>query len=131
MKLWQVNALRAEALAFSIATWAAVFLCAAALSGCMGSNTPPPAVEVRTVVEKVIVPVPCVTASDIAPEPPHVANQLTGQAGHDLLIVDQSALDLRTWGEANAAQLKACAGPARAPAGPPPAPGPQNLLPAQ
>ena len=128
MKRWQVSAVRAGAIAFSIAAWAALFLCAAALSGCMGSDTPPPAVEVHTVVEKVLVPVPCVTASNIAPEPAHVANQLTGQAGHDLLIVDQSSLDLRTWGEANTAQLKACV---TAPAGPPPAPGPQNLLPAQ
>lgn len=108
-----------------VAFWALV---AFSLTGCSAATTPPPAVEVHTVVQRVLVPVPCVTDGNIAPEPAHVASRLNGQAGHDLLIVDQSALELRTWGEANTAQLKACV---TAPAGAPPVPEPQNLLPAQ
>lgn len=92
--------------------WTVVAL-AVALAGCAG-HVPPPAIEVRTVEVKVPVPVPCVNRSDIAPEPAHVANRLTGQAKHDLLVVDQSALELRTWGQGMAAQLIACSRPAPA-----------------
>ena len=87
----------------------------AALAGCAGDNTPPPAIQIQTVVEKVPVPVPCVKREDIAPEPGHVAGQLTGKAGHDLLVVDQSALELRTWGEVLQAQLLACSTPGETP----------------
>lgn len=88
---------------------------AVALAGCAG-RTPPPAIEVRTVEVKVPVPVSCVKREDIAPEPPYVASRLTGQAKHDLLVVDESALQLRTWGQALAAQLIACASSPAAPA---------------
>ena len=130
MSIWQtghadisprtVRLIRWGVLLFLVLFWLAA---GTALVGCSAAVTPPPAVEVHTVVERVPVAVPCVNASDIAPEPPHVANQLTGKAGHDLLVVDQSALDLRTWGEHNTAQLIACAG---APAATPPAPATQS-----
>lgn len=87
-----------------------VLVLAAALAGCAG-HTPPPSIEVRTVEVKVPVSVPCVDRKDIAPEPPLVASLLTGYAGHDLLVVDQSALALRTWGQGLAAQLIACSRP--------------------
>ena len=120
-----VQLIRWAMVLFLVVFWLAV---GSALTGCASDNAPPPAVEVHTVVEKVPVVVPCVRPEDIAPEPEHVASKLNGQAGHDLLIVDQSALDLRTWGEANTAQLKACAG---APGGQPPASAMQSPPPAQ
>jgi len=111
-----VQLIRWAVVLFLVVFWLAV---GSALTGCASDNTPPPAIEVHTVVQKVPVVVPCVRPEDIAPEPEHVAGKLNGQAGHDLLIVDQSALDLRTWGEANTAQLKACAGtPGGGPSGP-------------
>jgi len=79
---------------------------------CSGCSTGPklaPAVQVERVEVKVAVPVPCVKTKDIPPEPPHVASTLTGEAAHDLLIVDGSALDLRTWGESLSVKLLACA----------------------
>lgn len=84
---------------------------ALALAGCATDQVPPPAIQIQTVEVKVPVPVPCVEAKDVAPEPAYVASRLTGSAKHDLLIVDQSALELRTWGQGMAAQLKACAAP--------------------
>lgn len=69
---------------------------------------PPPTIQVKPVVEKVLVPIPCINAGDLLPEPPHVASQLNGMAGHDLLIVDQSALDLRAWGEDTYGKLTRC-----------------------
>lgn len=87
---------------------------ALALAGCATDRTPPPAIQVKTVEVKVPVPVPCVRREDIPAEPARVASRLTGNAGHDLLIVDQSALELRTWGQGMAAQLIACAQPAPA-----------------
>lgn len=88
----------------------------ALLSGCTTARIPPPAVKVETVTVEKLVPVPCVTPKDIPAEPPHVANQLNGQAGHDLLVVDQSALALRSWGAVMHAQLTACSAPAIPPA---------------
>ncbi len=61
-------------------------------------------VEVRTV--EVAVPAPC--PADPAPEPELVGNQLTGNAAHDLVIVTQSALELRIWGRGLRAALEAC-----------------------
>lgn len=77
-------------------------------TGCAGPKVPP-AVQVERVEVKVAVPVSCVKRATIPAEPPHVASTLTGEAAHDLLIVDGSALDLRTWGESLAAMLSACA----------------------
>jgi len=61
--------------------------------------------EVRTVY--VPTPVPC--DADIPAEPPPVADQLNGQAAHDLAIVAASALSLRVWGKSLQATLQACA----------------------
>ena len=69
------------------------------LSACAGDDTPPAACPPPPPPAKVIVPVACVARANITPEPAHVANRLTGQAGHDLEVVDSSALELRTWGE--------------------------------
>lgn len=74
------------------------------LSAC---NHPQPGISVRTV--EVPVPVPCLPADSIPPEPPQVGEQLTGNAASDLLIVAASALDLRAWGITMQAALKACA----------------------
>ena len=65
-----------------------------------------PAVEVRTV--EVAVPRACVPADQIPAEPETVADQLTGQAGADTLILAESALQLRAWGRELAALLRAC-----------------------
>jgi len=64
------------------------------LSAC-GAQTPPPAVEVRTVTVKVPVPTACVDKASIPAEPPKVGSQLTGDARHDLDVVSASALRLR------------------------------------
>jgi hypothetical protein len=96
---------RWAAILFLVIFWSLV---AFALAGCASDQCPPPAQVPVVVPQKVIVTAPCVNRSDIAPEPPHVANQLTGQSGHDLLVVDQSALALRTWGESLSGQLVAC-----------------------
>lgn len=45
------------------------------------------------------VPVACVDPAQVPPEPPHVTEQLDGDAVHDLGIVAPSALELRKWGE--------------------------------
>ena len=59
-------------------------------------------------VERVEVPVPAKCPADPAPEPELVGNQLTGNAAHDLVIVTQSALELRIWGRGLRAALEAC-----------------------
>lgn len=61
-------------------------------------------VEIRTV--EVAVPAKCPV--DPAPEPSTVGNDLTGNAAHDLVIVTQSALELRIWGRSLRAALEAC-----------------------
>ena len=80
-----------------------------ALAGGCACRVPPPAIRVSTVTVRVPVPVPCIKAvSELPEEPPLVASQLTGRAKHDLLIVDQSALSLRTWGESLRGMLIGC-----------------------
>ena len=61
-------------------------------------------VEIRTVE----VPAPAKCPASDAPEPELVGNQLTGNAAHDLVIVTQSALELRIWGRGLRAALEAC-----------------------
>ena len=83
-----------------------------ALTGaCVTNGCPPPAISALPVNVEVPLPVPCAKLAGIAGEPAHVASKLTGKAKHDLELVDQSALELRTWGEGLHAQLKACATP--------------------
>lgn len=65
-------------------------------------------VEIRTV--PVPVPMPCLPADQIPPEPETVGHLLTGSAAHDLVIVAASALRLRAWGQELAAAHQACAG---------------------
>lgn len=84
-----------------------VFVMALALAGC---NTTEPAVRVETVEVKVPVPVACIDADDIPPEPPRISEQLNGNAGHDLDIVAQSALELRSALRKTRALLLACVG---------------------
>jgi hypothetical protein len=67
---------------------------ASGLSACAG-KTPPPAIEVHTVVQKIPVPVACVDKTKIPDEPPKIASQLTGEARHDLDITGASAVRLR------------------------------------
>lgn len=73
---------------------ACALIALAALSGC-GAQTPPPAVEIRTITVEKPVAVACVDKASIPAEPPKVATQLTGDARHDLDIVSGSALRLR------------------------------------
>jgi hypothetical protein len=75
----------------------------AALSACSHTG----GVKVERV--EVPTPVPCLRTEDIPPEPLHVADKLTGQAAHDLVIVAESALELRIWGRSMRAALEACA----------------------
>ncbi len=84
---------------------------ALALAGC--AKTTPPAVELRVQKVEVPVPQPCLAADRIPAEPPRIANELTGDARHDLDLVAASALRLRAWGETMTAVLRACAAPAR------------------
>ena len=85
-----------------------ILLVALFLGGCAGTVRPP-AIAARVVTSEVVVPIPCANVADLPAEPPHVASLLTGMAGHDLLVVDQSALDLRTWGEVLFGKLTRCA----------------------
>ena len=74
------------------------------LSAC--ATTQPVGIEVRTV--EVPVPVACVDPATIPAEPPKIGNQLTGDARVDLLIVAESALGLRKWGQELNALLAGC-----------------------
>jgi len=69
-------------------------------------QTTQPAVEVRTV--EVAVPRACIPADQIPAEPATVADQLTGRAASDTLVLAESALTLRAWGRELAALLRAC-----------------------
>lgn len=79
------------------------------LSACATTKLPPPAVELRTVRVEIPVAQPCLAAEQIPPVPPRIADQLTGDARHDLDLVSASALRLRSWGEQMHAALVACA----------------------
>jgi hypothetical protein len=74
-----------------------------ALAAC---QTTQPAIEVREV--EVAVPRACVPLSDIPAEPGRVADQLTGQAASDTLVLAESAMRLRAWGLELAGLLRAC-----------------------
>lgn len=76
----------------------------AVLASC---NHPQPGVRVEFV--EVPLPQPCLKSEDIPPEPAQVADQLTGKAASDLVIVAASALELRAWGITMHSALKACA----------------------
>ena len=69
-------------------------IAALALSAC-GQTPPIRSVEVRTVTVIKPVPVACVKASDIPAMPPRIGDQLTGDGGHDVLIITASAVLLR------------------------------------
>jgi hypothetical protein len=84
---------------------APIVLALFALSAC---QTTTPAIEVREV--EVPVPVRCVDPEQVPAEPPRVGDQLTGRAVEDLLIVSESALLLRKWGQEMAALLRGCGG---------------------
>lgn len=78
---------------------------APALAACQ--TTQPVGIQVREV--EVAVPVACVTPEQIPAEPPRVGDTLTGNAVVDLSIVAASALELRKWGQEQAAILQGCA----------------------
>jgi hypothetical protein len=73
-----------------------------ALAGCAHE----PKVEIREV--PVPTPVTCVDPQAIPEEPPRVAQLFNGNARHDLVIVADSAQDLRTWGQELRALLDQC-----------------------
>ncbi len=76
----------------------------AVLAGCAHG----PEVEIR----EVPVPVTCVDPRRIPPEPPRVANRFNGDARHDLVIVAESAQQLRAWGQEMRELLELCVGKA-------------------
>ena len=78
-----------------------------ALAGCAHQ----PEVEIR----EVPVPVTCVDPQRIPPEPPLVAERFNGNARHDLVIVSESARDLRAWGQEMQGLLEMCVGKAPPP----------------
>lgn len=75
-----------------------------ALAAC--ATKPPIGIEVRTV--EVPTPVACVSVDQLPAEPPRVGDRLTGNAVLDLAIVAASALELRKWGQEQAAILAGC-----------------------
>jgi len=81
-------------------------LLVAALAGCAHE----PEVHIREV--PVTVPVTCVDPQRIPAEPPLVARRLNGNARHDLVIVADSAQDLRKWGQEMRTLLEQCVGKA-------------------
>jgi hypothetical protein len=66
----------------------------------------PIAVEVRTV--EVPVPVACVKPDQIPAEPPSIRAQLTGNPVVDVMVLAESALALRKWGQEQNALLTGC-----------------------
>jgi hypothetical protein len=82
------------------------FLCLGVLtlSAC---STSQPGIEVRTV--EVPVPVACLPADQIPPEPMQIDALLSGDPARDISLVAQSALRLRAWGRELAAALHGCA----------------------
>ena len=79
-------------------------LLGAALAGCTHK------VETREIA--VPTPVTCVDPRRIPPEPPLVAQRFNGDARHDLVILAESAKDLRAWGLEMRALLEMCVGKA-------------------
>jgi hypothetical protein len=77
-----------------------------ALLLCACGPKAPIAVEVRTV--EVPVPVACVDPASIPAEPPKVGSQLTGNPVVDILVLAESALELRRWGQEQNALLQGC-----------------------
>jgi hypothetical protein len=77
-----------------------------ALSAC--THDAPVAVEVRTV--EIPVASPCLKREQIPAEPPKVGDQLTGNPVHDVLVLAESALGLRKWGQEQNALLTGCVG---------------------
>jgi hypothetical protein len=75
-----------------------------ALAAC--APKPPIGIEVREVF--VPTPVACVDAAQIPVEPPRIAERLTGHAVTDLLIVSESALELRKAFQEATALLAGC-----------------------
>ena len=73
-----------------------------ALAGCAHE----PKVEIREV--PVPTPVTCVEPETIPEEPPRVAQLFNGNARHDLVIVADSAQELRAWGQELKALLDQC-----------------------
>ena len=69
-------------------------------------TTPPFGIEVREV--EVPTPVGCVDREQLPAEPARVGGQLTGNAVVDLALVAASALELRKWGQEQAALLEGC-----------------------
>lgn len=53
---------------------------------------------VKIVTQAVPTPVPCAEASEVPVEPPLVADQLNGNAVHDLGVIAPNAVLLRKWG---------------------------------
>lgn len=76
-----------------------------AISAC--ATTTPIGIQVREV--PVPTPVACVARVDLPAEPARVGPSLTGNAVLDLVIVSASALELRKWGQEQAALLEGCA----------------------
>jgi hypothetical protein len=83
----------------------AAILTLLALAACA---TPPVGIEVRTV--EVPTPIACVKRDQLPAEPPRIASDLTGNAVVDISIVAASALELRKWGQEQAALLEGCVG---------------------
>ncbi len=74
------------------------------LAGCAHE----PEVQIR----EVEVPVMCVDPQRIPAEPPRVADRFNGDARHDLVIVAESAQQLRAWGQEMRELLELCVGKA-------------------
>ena len=81
---------------------ALLLLLSVVLAGCAHE----PKVEIREV--PVPTPVACVDPQAIPAEPPRVADMFNGNARHDLVIVADSAQDLRAWGQELRALLDHC-----------------------
>lgn len=72
------------------------------------TTTAPIGIQVREV--EVPTPVACIQRDQLPAEPAVVGSGLTGNAVVDIAIVAASALELRKWGETQAALLQGCAG---------------------
>lgn len=75
------------------------------LTACAGGPKP---VGISIHEVPVATPVPCLVADQLPVEPPKVSDRLTGDARTDLLIVSESALELRRYSGALRALLTGC-----------------------